>query len=264
VVPTTNPETVLEMVARLNDGDVDGSLAYFSDDAMAYLMGFPPTGIEVYNGKEQIRSLWEDSVNNHFQWEIEIDTIYKDQIFVKAKTWHDFTRQLGVAPLEYSDVYQVKDGKIVTYGSWLTQDSLARFRPAFYEVVPPEPTTTPSADPPVSEFTVIISGDTCTADNTSTLKIGEITVTLDVKDQDKDLYALTLFNLESGKDYLDLMVSTEGSPPNWLEILLYEELAPGMSETYTFTLEKGPVYLVCWSKPPDLPIGNAGPFPVAP
>jgi hypothetical protein len=45
---------------------------------------------------------------------------------------------------------------------------------------------------------------------------------------------------------------------------LYEELGPGKSATYTFTVEQGPVYLVCFSKPPDIAIGNAGPFTVVP
>jgi hypothetical protein len=39
------------MIERLNAGDVEGSLAYFADDAVVYFMGFPPTGIEVYKGK---------------------------------------------------------------------------------------------------------------------------------------------------------------------------------------------------------------------
>jgi hypothetical protein len=264
--PTAGPnsEIVLNMVERMNAGDVEGSLAYFSDDAMGYLMGFPPTGIEIYAGKEQIRLLWEDSVSNHFRWEIEITGASGDEVYVRAKTWHDFTSELGVAPLEYSDVYAVEDGKITTYGSWLTEESLARLKPALAEVMPPEPTAAPSSDLPVSEMTVTIAGGTCSTDSPMTLKAGEVTVTLDVQDRDKSLYALTLFNLDEGKDFLDLMAATIGSPPSWVDMLLYEELEPGKSATYTFTVEQGPVYLVCWSKPPDLTIGNAGPFTVAP
>ena len=260
----TNSEVVLHMVERLNAGDAEGSLAYFTDDAMGYLMGFPPTGIEVYAGKDQIRLLWEDSVSNHFQWEVEITRASGNEVYVQAKTWHDFTRDLGVAPLEYSDVYEVKDGKITTYGSWLTEGSLARLKPALAEVMPPEPTAAPPSDPPVSEMTVTIAGGTCTTNNPMTLQAGEVTVTLDVQDRDQSLYALTLFNLDEGKDFLDLMASTVGMPPSWVDMLLYEELEPGKSATYTFTVEQGPVYLVCWSQPPDLTIGNAGPFAVAP
>jgi ketosteroid isomerase-like protein len=260
----SNSEIVLNMVDALNIGDVEASLAYFADDALVYLMGFPPTGIEVYRGHEQIGSLWQDSVDNHFKWETEVISAPGDIVNVRAKTWHDFTSQLGVAPLEYMDVYELKDGKIVTYGSWLTEESLDRFKPAFFAVVPPEPTGTPPSSPPVSEMVVTIAGGTCSTDDPIALQAGEVTVIFNVEDQDNDAYALTMFNLDEDKDILDLMVSTAGEPPSWAYFLLYEELSPGQRETYSFTLEKGPVYLICWSKPPDLPIGNTMPIPVVP
>lgn len=253
---------VLNMVERMNAGDVEGSLAYFADDAMAYIIGLPPTGMEVYAGKEQIRALWQDSAANHFQWEVNVTSAYSNFVQVKAKTWHDFTRQLDVAPLEYNDVYEVKDGKIITYGTIITADALAKFMPAFEEVVPPEEPAAPSTERPISEMTVTIAGGTCALDNPAPLQAGEIKVTLNIKDQNKALYALTIFNLDAEKDLLDLMASTVGMPPSWADMLFIEELEPGKNETYTFTVEKGPVYLICWSKPPDLPIGNAGPIMV--
>jgi ketosteroid isomerase-like protein len=262
--PSSNAEIVLNMVERLNAGDVEGSMAYFADDAVAYLIGLPPTGTEVYAGKDQIRALWEDSVSNHFQWEVKILSSPGDEVYVQAKTWHDFTRELGVAPLEYSDVYEVRDGRITTYGSWLTEESLARFRPALAEVMPPEATAAPSSDPPVSEMTVTIAGGTCSTNSPTTLEAGEVTVTLDVQDRDKSLYALTLFSLDEGKDVLDLMVSTVGTPPSWVDMVLLQELQPGRTATYTFTVAEGPVYGVCWSKPPDMAIGALGPFMVVP
>lgn len=260
----SNSEVVLKMVERLNAGDVDGSLEYFTDDAKAYLMGFPPTGIEVYAGKEQIRALWEDSAANHFQWEVSVASTAGDLVSIQAKTWHDFTRQIGVAPLEYIDIYEVRDGKIASYGSWLTEDALARFKPAFAAVVPPEPAAELPAAPPVSEMTVTIAGGTCTTSNPAALKAGEVKVTLNVDDTENSLYALTAFNLNEGKDILDLMISTAGMPPTWADMLLMEELGPGKSASYTFEVENGPLYVICWSQPPDLPIGNAGPIPVVP
>jgi hypothetical protein len=113
-------------------------------------------------------------------------------------------------------------------------------------------------------MTVTIAGGSCTVDNPLVLQAGEMRVTLDVRDQDKDLYALMLFNLDEGKDLPDLMASTVGLPPPWSDILLDRELRPGKSETYTFTLERGPVYAICFSDPPGLPIGNAGPLTVVP
>jgi hypothetical protein len=264
-IPEPDPEKltkpVEEMIARLNAGDVEGSLAYFADEAVTYIIGLPPTGMEVYAGKEQIRTLYEDSVANNFQWETEIASVGGNIVTVKAKTWHDFTRMLEVAPLEYTDVYEVVDGKITTYGTTITADALARFMPAFEEVVPPEGSA-PSTESPVSEIAVTIAGGTCSIDNPTPLHAGEVKVTLNIKDQNKDLYALSFFSLKDDKDILDLMASTTGTTPSWADILLLGELEPGKSGSYTFTVEKGPVYMVCWSKPPDLPIGNAGPIEV--
>lgn len=258
----TASEIIEEMVSRMNAGDVEGSLAYFADDAAAYIIGLPPAGMEVYAGKEQIRTLWQDSVANHFQWEVNVTSTDGNIVNVEAKTWHDFTRQLEVAPLEYNDVYEVKDGKITTYGTTIAAEALARFMPAFKEVVPPEEPAVPSTDLSVSEMAVTIAGGTCTIDNPAPLQAGEIKVTLNIKDQNKDLYALTMFNLDTDKDILDLMASTIGMPPTWADILLMEEQKPGTNNTYAITIEKGPVYMICWSKPPDLPIGNAGPIEV--
>ncbi len=259
-----NADVVLNMAERLNAGDLEGSLAYFADDAIVYLMGFPPTGIEMYKGREQIRSLWQDSADNHFEWKVEIDSTNGDIVNVQSKTWHDFTRQLEIAPLEYRDVYQVIDGKIKTYGSWLTDESLARFKPAFAAAVPPEPTATPFSGVPGSELTVTIAGGACTTESPLALKAGDVKVKFNVQDQDKSKYALTLFTLDADKDLLDLMVATYGQPPSWGDMLLYEELDPGESKTYPLELKNGPLYLICWSKPPDLPIGNSGPIPVVP
>lgn len=263
--PTESPEAevVLKMVERLNAGDVNGSLAYFADDALSYFIGMPPIGMEAYRGAEALRPMWEYCVDDHFKWEVEITQVTGDLVFAKAKTWLDFTRALGVAPNEFIDVYQVKDGKITTYGSTMTEAALARFKPAFYEAVPPEPTAAPPSDPAVSEMTVTIANGTCTTDNPAALQAGEVTVKLIVEEQEKVKYALYLFTMDADKDILDLMASTvESAPPSWSKVLLGEEIGPGQSASYTVVLEKGPVYLICFSSPPDLPIGNAGPFEV--
>ncbi len=266
-LPTVDPkaEIILNMVEQLNAGNVDESLAYFADDALLYFIGMPPTGIEFYGGPEGLRPMWEYCVNDHFKEEIEITKVVGDLVYANGKTWMDFTQQLGVAPNEFIEIYQVKDGKITTYGSTMTEAALSRFKPAFFEAMPPEPTALPSSDPPVSEISVTIAGGTCTTDNPNALQAGEVNVKLNVEDEDKSLYALYLFTLDPDKDIVDLMASTAySSPPSWADVLLEKELGPGKSETYTVMLEKGPVYLICFSQPPALPIGNAGPFEVLP
>jgi hypothetical protein len=86
-----------------------------------------------------------------------------------------------------------------------------------------------------------------------------------VQDQNKEMYALLFVTLDAEKDHLDLMARTAGpGEPGWAEELLWEELGPGESATYTLTIAEGPVYGVCWSKPPDVAIGALGPFTVVP
>jgi hypothetical protein len=265
--PTANlpAATVMGVVERTNAGDIEGALAYFADDATLYLVGLPPTGIEFYHGKQQIRSFWEDNVSNHLQWEVEISSVVGDVVTAHVKTWHDFTRELGVAPLEWLDIYEVKDGKITAYSGTITEEALARLKPALAEVMPPEPPAAPSSETPVSELTVTISGGTCTYDGPMTLQAGEIQVTMDVQDQDKTLYALTFFTLDPDKDVLDLMASTvRPDPPPWADMISMHTLGAGKSATYSFTAEEGPVYGICWSQPPDLSIGVVGPFNVNP
>jgi ketosteroid isomerase-like protein len=264
--PAATTETasaiVLKMVERMNSGDLEGSLAYFAEDAMGYIVGLPPTGMEVYAGKDAIRALWQDSIDNHFQWEVEITNEIGREVSVNAKTWHDFTRQLDIAPLSYYDTYEVEDGKIITYSTVITSESLGRLKPALAEVMPPEEPPAPSSGSPVSELAVTIANGTCTTDNPDALQAGEVTFSFEVLDQANSLYALSLFTLDEGKDLTDLMASTTGMPPTWADMLLLEELKPGKSKSYTLTLEQGPLYVVCWSQPPDLAIGNAGPIEV--
>jgi ketosteroid isomerase-like protein len=264
--PTVNPKAalVLDMAARINAGDAEGSLAYFAEDAMIYFIGMPPTGIEIYRGVEQLRPIWEDCVNNHFKWEVEIVSTVGDVVTARTKTWHDFTIQLGVAPNEFIDVFLVQDGKITTYGSTITEGALAKFRPALAAVMPPAPTPTPSSESPVSEVTVTYADDTCTYSGPLLLKAGEIKVNWEVKDQNREGYALTFFTLDEGKDMVDLMAATVSSQPSWSSNIFYKQLGPGESQTYTFSVKPGMVYMVCWSKPPELAIGNVGPFEVVP
>ena len=81
--------------------------------------------------------------------------------------------------------YVVKNGKIVSYGTTITAESLAKFKPAFAEVISLEDNPAPSTEQPVSEMTVTIAGGTCTIDKLAPLQAGETTVTLDIKDQNK-------------------------------------------------------------------------------
>ena len=86
---------------------------------------------------------------------------------------------------------------------------------------------------------------------------------MDVQDLDKARYAWSLFTLEGDKDFMDLMASTVRSgPPSWSKMFFLRTAGPATTATYSVTIDGGPVYAVCWSQPPDIAIGNVGPFAV--
>ena len=161
-------------------------------------------------------------------------------------------------------MYEVQNDKIVTYATIITAEALARLKPALAEAMGEDEGAPPPIEQPVSELAVTFAGGICATDAPLALRTGEVQVTVDIQDQVNSLYALTLFNLEAGKDLPDLMASTAGSPPGWADMLLLEELGPGHRETFQLTVEEGPVYMVCWSQPPELAVGSVGPFMVVP
>lgn len=277
VLPTAVPPTAVPLDAgplaaivqgaaeRLNAGDLEGSLAYWADDAVFYCFGLP-TGNEVYAGKEQIRPVWEENIGSHFKEEVEILQIKGDAVTARTTTWHDFTRQLGVAPMVATEVYVIEDGKIASLTWTITAESLARLKPALLAVLPPAPTADPAAEPPVpgSALTVTVAGGVCTYDGPAVLARGKVAVTLDVKDRDKTAYALYFFTLDEGRGFDELMAATMDShPPSWAPVVYgYEGGRPGKLSTFSMTVDEGPLYWICFSKPPDLAIGGAGPIEI--
>ena len=268
---TTDPvsSTVEEMVARVNAGNFTEASEYFSDDAMIYLVGMPPTGMEIYWGKGQFRTFLEECcTGQNFEWDVEIKVVKDGVVFAEAKTWMDFTRELGVAPNSFHEIFVVQDEKITLYYSTMTERTLANFKPVLFEAIPElAAAVQPPAEldeTPVNEINVTIANNTCAYEGPMALKAGEVTVTLDIQDERFDKYALTFFTLEEGKDLIDLMASTHNpGPPSWARLIFLKEFNPGESQTFKIlNLKDGLLYMVCWAKPPDLPIGNAGPFVV--
>ena len=267
--PTTDllTTTVLDMVGRTNAGDFSGAADLFAEDALIYLVGMPPTGMEIYRGKDQFRTFLEECcTGQNFVWEVAPEGVNSGMVFVEAKTWMDFTRQLGVAPNSFHEIFVVKDGKITLYYSTMTEEALTKFKPILFEAIPElAAAVVPQFDPnetPASEITVTISDSTCAYDGPMSIQEGELTVNVSVQDDRFEKYAITLFALDEDKDLIDLMASTyDPSPPSWSNMLFIEELNPGENQTYpNISVEDGLLYLVCWASPPDIPIGNAGPF----
>lgn len=254
---------VMGYAERLNAGDLEGALAYFDDDAMFYVLGLPPGGFEMLSGKEQIRTMLEENITSHFKMEVEVLRVVDDVVTARTTTWHDFTREIGVAPVEATEVYVIEDGKIATEAWHVSEESLAKFKAALAEVLPAEAEPAPSPESPVSEMMVTFAGGTCTYDGPLALQAGEIAVTMDVRDQDREKYGLAFFNPAPGKDMADLMAATiQPEPPDWAGLLSLHSTLPGENNRYSLKIESGPVYLVCLSKPPHLAIGAIGPYAV--
>ncbi len=196
-------------------------------------------------------------------------SVVDNEVTSHDKTWLDFTRQIGVAPVDATGQYLVEDGKIVEYTWTPTEDSASRLKAALAEVMPElMQTETEAVGPdvtPVSELTVTIADGTCSIDEPVVLKAGQIQLTVDVKDENRQAYAAIFFTLDPGKDFVDLMASTTAvAPPRWAYMRHYEDVGPGTSKTYTIRVYEGPLYGVCFSQPPVHPIGNLGPFVVVP
>lgn len=260
---------VMGTAERYNEGDLEGAMSSWADDAVFYMFGMPPTGSEMALGQDEIRATFEENIANNARWEVAIDQIKGNIVRAHAKNWHDFTRQIGAAPLEANTIYVIEDGKIVNYTWILSEESALKLKAALAEVMPVEPEPEASAADPVSELTITIAGQTCSYDGPLALQAGVIQLTVDVQDIDKDGYAVSLFTLDEasgeGKDFIDLMASTYRSmPPSWSKMIWLAEVDPGSKETFSVSLTEGPVYMICWVDPPEEAMGNIGPFEVSP
>ena len=269
--PTVDPAAavVATMIERANAEDYTGAAELVADDMMAYFIGMPPTGMEIYWGKEQFQTFLEECcTGQNFEWEVVPQRVEDGVVYAESKTWMDFTRELGVAPNSWHELFKVKDGKITLYVSTITEEALANFKPAIFEAVPELAAAmqlpAETDETPVSEVHVVITNHTCAYDGPMTFQEGELVVNVDVEDDRFDKYAVTFFTLDEGKDLLDLMASTNNpSPPSWVDTVFLKELDPGESQTYGgLYVEEGLLYMVCWGGPPDIAIGNAGPFVV--
>ncbi len=95
-------------------GDVEGSLAYYADDAVVKLIGAPPGQPDTMRGKPEIRAWFESLRAAHFEIKEELLKEEGNTLTVRALTWMDATRQLGIAPLEGTEIYIIKNGKIAS------------------------------------------------------------------------------------------------------------------------------------------------------
>jgi ketosteroid isomerase-like protein len=129
---TLKPEEVVLSVAQgwdqgpLTPTILDASLAWFADDAIVILIGLPPDQPDTFRGKAQIRAWWEALANHEFNLQLEVRDVAGDSVTTQTLTWMDWSRQAGVAPIRATEVYVVRDGKIVSETWTISPESHAQ------------------------------------------------------------------------------------------------------------------------------------------
>ncbi len=74
--------------------------------------------------------LYLESLRAHGETIPTEEDTFEYTLTVKALSWSDLTRRLGVAPLVATDVYVFRDGKIASMTWTITPESLARLTAA--------------------------------------------------------------------------------------------------------------------------------------
>ena len=127
----TDPaEVVTAMADALNAGDVEATMVLFTDDAIIKVLygdARPPSS---HVGREQVRAFMEKIVAGNFKIQVEILQVLGDIAVTRTKTWMDKTIQLGIAPLDYIEIYIIQDGKIKGFVDILTDESVAKLKAA--------------------------------------------------------------------------------------------------------------------------------------
>jgi ketosteroid isomerase-like protein len=118
------------MEDALNAGDVEATMALFTDDAIIKVLfgdAKPPSS---HIGREQVRFFMEKLAAMNFKIQVEILQVFGDIAITRSKTWMDPTIKLGIAPLDYIEIYSIQDGKIKGFVDISTDETVAKIKAA--------------------------------------------------------------------------------------------------------------------------------------
>jgi hypothetical protein len=126
----------------------------------------------------------------------------------------------------------------------------------------PTPKSTPALPP--ADITVRISATGCKLEAPKSAYPVTFTIAL-LGEANKAgySYGLTVISLAEGKTLEDLRQSKGTSPPPWVTVEGAIGGDPGVTTQATVTVSKGPIYMVCWTQPPERVIGRLGPVEIA-
>jgi hypothetical protein len=114
-----------DCIAAQEAGDVDGALAYLSEDIVMTLIPAPPGGKGVYTGFEEMRLRLEETVAVNPYSEIWDCETSGNKTTCAASTEDDSTRALGLDPLLFVLEFTMEDGLFTSITWTITEDSLA-------------------------------------------------------------------------------------------------------------------------------------------
>jgi predicted SnoaL-like aldol condensation-catalyzing enzyme len=131
----SNEEVIQAMAEAINAGDVERALSYYAENA--YFIGYWMGELEAQVGHDQIRALFENLIAGDFHIECDVISTYGDGSVLLTDT---HTSGAGmpptVQPLHLYDLYVIKDGKIVVYTYYLSEESLAAMMEVMAAMVP--------------------------------------------------------------------------------------------------------------------------------
>jgi inosine-uridine nucleoside N-ribohydrolase len=114
-----------------------------------------------------------------------------------------------------------------------------------------------------AKMSVAIEGDKCTYSGPKNIATGQIAIDWNV-DNAHGKYALVVATLDKDKTFADLDAWPSTDQPPWLQIVTYVEATSGNHSTVTADVEDGPIYIVCFTAPPEEKMGTLGPIEVEP
>ena len=121
---------LITMADSLSAGDVDATMALFTDDAIIKILPIEASPPGTFIGAEQVRFFMGNLVAMNFKIQVEILQVLGDIAITRSKTWMDPTIQLGIAPMEMIETYHIEDGKIKGFVCVLTDESVAKLQAA--------------------------------------------------------------------------------------------------------------------------------------
>lgn len=223
-------EIVLAQVELLNHGDINAALKLYSDDVelqLAPTFALLPGSPDHYRGIEELRAYFESLIASHIQLQIDVQQVEGNTVTTRTYTWMDLTRDLGIAPLEATEVYNIQDGKIQSWTWTLSDQSLEKLKES----------------PPI--FAITFQKDGCIYNGPTSIETpGAIIVWNDVSGEKRAGYGVTIEIFAEGKTPEDRLEDPYPPPPEWTTTIGIGLMGPShqfLAPLFT----DGPIYLVC-------------------